>query len=242
MGIKPQHRPSTPRQAGHRTYVGVRERCLSVAVVSFYMDNIPRPLVAAQDAVVRRFLPESWSFLQIHAARRRSKAIDDLCEAVDQFLRSTEYETVLLLDIDCIPLNAGALEVLAADARPDQLVGCAQRANHIRDGKHLYAGPFCCGIDMRLYRAVGRPSFAATACGDVGEQLTYACEAAGKSIKLLWPVAVEKRRWKLTDNLYFGIGTNYQTLFWHLFESRFARNRSRFLRKCRSVLDSSSRP
>jgi hypothetical protein len=205
---------------------------LSIAVVSFYMDNIPQPLIAAQGAVVRRFLPEAWTFLQIHTALRHP-------EAIDQFLRSTDYQTVLLLDIDCIPLNAAALRALARDSRPDQLVGCAQRANHVRNGEHVYAGPFCCGIDMRLYVAVGRPSFVATARGDVGEQMTYACEAAGMRVKLFWPVAVEKRRWKLTRNLYFGIGTNYENLFWHLFEGRFARNRARFLRKCRDVLASS---
>lgn len=198
------------------------------------MPNLPQALVAHQERVVRRFLPKDWRFLQIMAGVSHGTSIDN-------FIRSTAYDLVVLLDIDCIPLNAQAFERLAADANENQLVGCVQRASHIDNGGHLYAGPFCCAIDRRLYAAIGKPSARSTERADVGEQLTYACEEAGKSVKFLWPTAVEEPRWMLTDDIGFGIGTTYADDFWHLFEARFPHNRARFISKCREVFETGRR-
>jgi hypothetical protein len=198
------------------------------------MGNIPQAMIDAQELVVRRLLPKDFSFFQIQTAL-------DHPTSVDVFIRATSYETILVLDIDCIPLSAAALGLMAAEARPDQLIGCAQRASHIDNGGHVYAGPFCCGVNRRLYVDVGAPSFAPTSRGDVGEELTFACEALGKGVKLWWPTAVEESRWKLTDQINFGIGTTYADRFWHLFEARSERNQARFVAKCFETLENSER-
>jgi hypothetical protein len=203
---------------------------MRTAVVSFYMGNIPQAMVDAQELVVRRLLPKDFAFFQIQTALSHPASVDN-------FIRATSYETTVVLDIDCIPVSAGALELLAAEARPDQLVGCAQRANHIDNGGHVYAGPFCCAVNRRLYMDLEAPSFAPTGRGDVGEELTYACEALGRGVKLWWPTAVEESRWKLTDQVCFGIGTTYEDRFWHLFEARGERNQARFVAKCIETLE-----
>jgi hypothetical protein len=202
---------------------------MKTAVVTFYMDNMPAKLVGAQAEVVSRFLPKGWDFHQINTACSHA-------ESVDKFLTATRYKRIVLLDLDCIPLHGNAFHLLAADVTSDQIVGCAQRANHIDNDGHLYAGPFCCAFDRDLFDAVGRPSFAATPRGDCGEELTYACEENGMKVKLWWPSHVEAPRWKLTDEISFGIGTEYEKGFWHLFESRFDHNRARFLAKCQETI------
>ena len=101
---------------------------------------------------------------------------------------------------------------------------------------HLYAGPFCCGVNKRLYTDLGMPSLCPNVLRDVGEELTSACELQGKSVKLWWPTSVEEPRWKLTDEVYFGIGTAYEGQFWHLFDSRHEANRGRFIAKCQEIL------
>jgi hypothetical protein len=207
---------------------------MKTVVVSFYMDTMPVEMVRAQAEVISRFLPLDWAFHQINTAYSHA-------ESVDNFLAATRYKTVVLLDIDCIPLHRAAFGLLADDVSSTQIVGCAQRANHIPNDGHLYAGPFCCAFDRDLFEAVGRPSFAATPRGDCGEELTYACEEHGKVVRLWWPSAVETPRWKLTDEISFGIGTEYEGRFWHLFESRFDHNRDRFLAKCHETIEADIR-
>jgi hypothetical protein len=202
---------------------------MKTAVVSFYMLNMPDEIVRAQEQVVRRFLPEGFQFFQILTGVGHGASIDS-------FLRSTAYDVIIFLDIDCIPLTLGSFSLLADEATPDQLVGGAHRANHIDNGGHLYAGPFFCGVNRALYNDLGAPSARSVRGRDVAEEFTYACEAQGKSVKLWWPTSVETPRWKLTDDIGFGIGTTYENQFWHLFESRTDTNRARFIAKCAEIL------
>ena len=207
---------------------------MKTVVVSFYMDNMPTEMVRAQAGVISRFLPPDWAFHQINTAYSHA-------ESVDNFIAATRYSRLILLDIDCIPLHRAAFELLVDEVSSTRIVGCAQRANHIQNGGHLYAGPFCCAFERNLFEAVGRPSFAATPRADCGEELTYACEELGKAVKLWWPSAVEVPRWKLTDEVSFGVGTEYEGAFWHLFESRFDYNRARFLAKCQETIEADDR-
>src|SRR6185437_10375537 len=111
------------------------------------------------------------------------------------------------------------------------------RANHIKNDAHLYVGPFCMAFDNRHYLELGSPTFYETARGDVGEEVTYRWREREKPVYFLWPTKVEHPLWELTEEHKFGLGTNYENLFYHEFCAR--NTTGNFLGKCDQVLSGS---
>jgi hypothetical protein len=202
---------------------------LTVEVVSFYMDNIAAEVVAWQRAVLDARRPQAFAFEQI--LTRRSHG-----EAIDEYVAGSAYDVIVIIDIDCVPLRPDALSHLVSHAARGELIGCVQRANHIQNGAHLYVAPFCMAFSKSLFEEIGRPSFRPTDRGDVGEELTYACTAAGRKTRMLWPSFVESARWDLTEGRRFGPNTEYAGLFFHAFEIRSPANQERFVARCRAIL------
>lgn len=166
---------------------------------------------------------------------------------VRELLYKQDFKTILVLDIDCIPLSKQALEYTFNQAEKDILVGNIQRANHLENNQHLYVGPSAMCFTKALYEATEEPSFAFTHKGDVGEEITYKAEEHKKEIEYYIPSGYEKLPvdgipWKLTDELPdFGIGTTYvnkhnQEMFYHLFQSIFNSHNQLFYDKCAEVL------
>jgi Glycosyl transferase family 2 len=201
----------------------------SVTAVSFYMNNIAPAVVSSQWAVLQTLAPSGFAFEQILTSLSHGAAINE-------FLASARQDLIVLLDIDCVPLTARALPTLVARAAAGALAGCVQRANHIQNGAHLYVGPFCMAFRRRLWEDLGRPSFEPTARGDVGEEFTYRCEAAGRSVDMLWPSFMAAAHWDLTDGRQFGPNTEYDGLFLHAFGIRDPANQLGFLQRCRSIV------
>lgn len=194
-------------------------------VVSFYMPNISRSVVAAQRRLLKRFTPPDVAILQIRTTRKHEHAIN-------HFMDTTPYRAVFILDIDCVPIRPGAIESVFARAERGHLVGAVQRADHIRNHDHLYAGPFCVALSQQTYASLGRPRFDSTARGDVGEELTYAAERAGVPVDLLWPTHSDDHIWHLVEGKTFGHGTTYEDSFWHAFQIRFTSHQRRFVHRC----------
>ncbi|MET0604825.1 MAG: hypothetical protein ABWZ80_00065, partial [Beijerinckiaceae bacterium] len=117
-------------------------------IVSFYMANISRAVVAAQRRVLKRFAPPDVAIAQV---------LTDVDHGVsiDRFARTTPYRAFVVLDIDCIPVREGAIEDLFGRAERGAVVGAAQRADHIANNDHIYAGPFCVGVTMETYAKLG---------------------------------------------------------------------------------------
>lgn len=183
---------------------------MRVTVFSVYQGNIPPEVVSGQHEVVRRFLPAECDFHQYLSGHH---AI-----GINEFLARHYHDVYVLLDIDCIPLDRQVLPWMIDTARSGALVGCAQRANHLNNGGHIYAGPCGLAFSLDLYDLIGRPSFCANDRGDVGEELTYRCEERGLPVRLLWPTHVAVRKWDLRGGLYFGHGTTYGGALFHAFE------------------------
>jgi hypothetical protein len=170
---------------------------------------------------------------QVLTHRSHGAALDEIMEGAGA---GGGAELVLILDIDCVPLTAAAILALAAQAQAGALAGCVQRANHIDNGAHLYVGAFCLALSRALWERLGRPSFEPTGRGDVGEELTYACEAAGAPVAMLWPSRVEEPRWDLTEGRQFGVNTEYGGAFLHTFNIRSPEYQQRFVARCRAIL------
>jgi len=198
-------------------------------VVSVFMNNISADVVRHQRAVLRKFVPSNFAVVQSLTGLSHAAALDD-------FMRSTQADLVLFLDIDCVPLTPDSVPTLAAHAAQGKLAGCVQRANHINNDAHLYVGPFCMAISRQLWGILGRPSFEPTARGDVGEEFTYRSQELGVSTHMLWPSAYEAALWDLTEGRKFGLNTVYEESFLHTFNVREPESQRKFIDRCRSIV------
>jgi hypothetical protein len=198
------------------------------AVVSFYMSNISAEVVTSQAEIIDRFLPEGVDVIQLHTGFGHA-------DSIDLFLNFCDYDIIILLDIDCVPISMAAIPTLLERAKAGFLVGAAQRAHHISNGQHIYVGPFLMGLTMATYRKLGMPRFSATARGDVGEELTYRAETDRLAIQFLWPTRCDVPTWHLKDDIYFGRNTIYENSFLHGFEISKPKQQADFLATIRRV-------
>jgi predicted O-methyltransferase YrrM len=199
-----------------------------LAVVTVYQDNIPTEVVDRQAEVIGRFLPDGCEF-EPRRAYQHAQGLDD-------YFRTLRYDAYLVLDIDCIPLAPWVMPWLLGTALAGVVVGAAQRANHLCNDGHLYAGPCAVAFSRATFERLGRPSFRDTSRGDVGEELTYSCEQAGVPVSLLWPTSVALPKWTLRPGIEFGLGTTFGGALYHAFEISKGQTVNMFLDKCREVL------
>jgi predicted O-methyltransferase YrrM len=198
------------------------------AVVTVYQDNIHGDVVARHAEVVRRLLPAQCEYLP--------RRVGHHALGLDDFFRDLWHDAYLVLDVDCVPLYPWVIPWLLEYARAGVLVGAVQRANHLDNGGHLYAGPCAVAFSRDTFERAGRVSFCATERGDVGEELTYACENLGVPVNLLWPTHVEAPRWNLRSGVSFGLGTTFGGVLYHAFEVRKGETVPAFLKKASEVL------
>lgn len=202
---------------------------MKATVYSIYMDNVGQPVVDAQRRVVEKFLPADWEFVQYRWSGMYSHpAAMTVCVA------ENKWPLTMFLDIDCIPLSELAFDIIGKRAELGMLVGAVQRANHIRNDCHLYAGPFCVAFANDWYERLGSPTFYETERGDVGEELTYRWRERSKPVYLLWPSSVRNPLWDLDHGRTFGLGTTYEDLFYHEFCAR--NTTGGFTRKCDEIM------
>lgn len=202
----------------------------TIAVVSFYMQNVGKDVVAAQRQAIKRFLPAGVDLVQLKTGFGHGRT-------VDLFVALSRYDLIVLLDIDCIPIAATALPDLIAKAKAGALAGAAQRANHIDNADHIYVGPFLMAFSRATHARLGRPSFRETKRGDVGEELTYRAEAANVPIHFLWPTSCDEAKWHLKDDISFGRNTVYDRAFLHAFQIRLPDQQTAFVERVQRVLD-----
>jgi predicted O-methyltransferase YrrM len=201
-------------------------------VVTIYCDNVPLEVVARQAEVIHRFLPPGCEFVQLRASHHAL--------GLDDYFRVLHHDAYVILDIDCIPLTPWAIVWMLENAHAGIIVGAAQRANHLENDGHLYAGPCALAFSRETFERLGCPSFKETPRADVAEELTHACEEAGIPVSLLWPTHVTTPKWTLQAGIQFGLGTTFGGAFYHAFEIRHGQTVKMFLQKCDEVLAGSS--
>jgi hypothetical protein len=168
--------------------------------------------------------------------------LNDICKKV------TDTDYIILFDIDCIPTNKKWINHLLDDLlEPNSLVGAAQTANHLRDGKNLYISPFFFAISTSYLKALNYPDMRMTEqikksnafpdAVDAGQHLSEEVSKNGGKLKFWWPTHIEEEKWDLFHPQHprFGLGTTYNDCIYHAFYSR--NNLSdRFLDKCKAIL------
>jgi hypothetical protein len=179
--------------------------------MTMYWNNIDPAIVRAQADVFRH--------LGYEIDQRERTGLDH-GRFLDGCLREVgPDESVLFVDIDCIPLNADVIERAFTAAEAGGLLGCAQASAHV-DPDRIYTGPMFVAISRRTWDAIGQPSFCGTPAGDIGQLVHDAAVEAGVAVEYLEPCATGIPQWSLAGRTVFGVGTFYRGGVFHLFQSR----------------------
>lgn len=232
-------------------------------IVSFYMKNISPKTVGLQKSVVEKYNPSKVPHYVYIVDVPHPVAMDVFWAMNNrpmELLKELpvperyDHDVILFLDIDCIPLSAGAIDLYIQQAVEGKLVGNAQRTNHLQNDQHVFAAPSALAISGETYDKIGRPPALETNRSDVAEEWTWAAEDKGVPVEIYLPLRYdaapqryewEKDQppyWALKDGMpVYGMGTTYGTsdgveLFYHNFQIRMPGQQERFWAKCESIL------
>ena len=232
---------------------------MKACIASYFMPNIDQKTVELQKKVVEKFNPLKLQHLVIKGEIPHGMFMDYVWSLNGQSVstlkieKQLDFDVVLFLDIDCLPVSANAIELYLTTALEGKLIGNAQRSGHIQNNNHLFAAPSALALSSASFDKIGRPSAMETSRGDVAEEYTYAAEANKIAVDFVPPVRYDRdvyrydweqdRRpyWTLENELpNYGLGTTYgndNDLFWHNFQIRVEGQQEQFWKKCEELLN-----
>lgn len=220
------------------------------AIFTYYNFQVDPELVKYQYQVINKFNTlEDCTFepLQYNASEYEISPDKVMDYAIPHLFYEKNYDIILVLDVDCIPLSTESLEYTFKRASEGALIGNVQRSCHIKNDEHLYVAPSCMGISKDTYEKYNDLKFAITDRGDIAEEYTYLAEEKNIDVEMFMPSSFERRPrhgtiWNLGENKEeYGIGTVFskddgEEMFFHLFESRLSIWNSIFYDKCENIL------
>ncbi len=119
-------------------------------IISLYWNNVDPRIVRAQADLFRHL----GLAIEQHSRNRLNHGV-----FLDEIMRNLEQDiSLLIVDIDCVPLNREIVERAFAFAEAGGIIGCAQVATHI-DPMKIYAAPMFSAISQKTWEELGRPSF-----------------------------------------------------------------------------------
>jgi len=235
------------RQSGSYDRMNTTKRC----IFSYNNFQVENKIALLQSKVIKKLNKNSnckYEYLFYNAPEAEVYPDQVLNYAFAKLFYENNYDTILLLDIDCIPLSTKAIEYTFERAEQGVLIGNIQRSNHIENNKHVYVAPSAMCITKNMFESMNRPSFNYTNKGDVGEELTYIAEKVDMPIEYYMPSSYQclpherDKPWPLADGMpEYGIGTTFvnkfnEPMFYHLFQSRFNKFSDLFFVKCAEIL------
>lgn len=229
---------------------------MKAGIFSFYMRNIPKEAVEAQRAVVNKYNKSGYPFFQILSEMRHGFSMDgawhlngvDVNPAfVGRIPRQHDFDVMVFLDIDAVPLNDRSIDLYVEQAYNGALVGNIQRTNHIQNGQHTFVAPSVMAISTSTFLTIGKPSAIETSRSDVAEEYTWLAEKRGIKVTKYMPLrfdagpAEAPNGWALADGMpRYGLGTTFGDekgeTFWHNFQVRLPGQPERFMKKCDQLL------
>jgi len=213
--------------------------------------QIERDVLISNQAVVEKFKAKdcTYEFLNYNAPDGQIVPDQVIDFALEVLFFERQYDTVLIIDVDCVPLNKHALEYTFAQAEARTLIGNVQRSNHIENNMHVYVAPSCMCLTRDMFSDLDFPSFAPTNRGDIGEEVSYIAERRkDMNMELFLPSKYEAlpysedKPWDLNLELpKYGIGTTFvnsknEEMFYHLFQCRVGVFNHYFYDKCKTLL------
>lgn len=182
-----------------------------IKIYSLYWNNVDQRLVDSQKQV--------FNALGMDINQQNLHGMDHGVWMKDILTAADDNDIIIIVDIDCIPLNSLAIDRAIESAQQGNIFGCAQSANHINPD-YVYAGPMFMALTGKTWRSIGQPSLVADTEFDVGGRLSFVAQQAGRSLDVVYPSDVAVPKWLLGERYIFGPFTIYENSFLHLFESR----------------------
>ena len=238
---------------------------INACIISVSMPNINRKTVEMQREAVAKFNKPKYPHYQFMVGMdvRHGVFIDYFWGmngvkagvlAKENIEQKMDHDVVIILDIDCIPVSDNAFEYYAQEALKGNLIGNAQRTNHLQNNQHVFAAPSASAISRSTFIKIGAPSALETDRSDVLEEYTWAAEQHNVNVIKIMPTRFdappqrydwEKNQppyWDLADGMpKYGMGTTYGDsergeMFWHNFQIRMPGQEERFWNKCEEEL------
>jgi hypothetical protein len=197
---------------------------IKAGIFSFFMKNIPVEARNAQKAVVDKFNKSKHAFFQIETTQPHGLSMDACwhlngCQVRKEFRQMKQqfnFDVVMFLDIDAIPLNEEAIDSYVEQAYNGTLVGNIQRSNHLNNGQHVFVAPSAMAISIEQFWTINKPSAVETGRSDVAEEYTWLAQKAGVPVRFYMPLrydaapAEAKDGWGLADGMpRYGLGTTF---------------------------------
>jgi hypothetical protein len=181
-------------------------------IVSLYWNNVSERIVAAQRDT---FMALGFKIEQYNLDGLRHSTF-----ITEQLSRSTPETVLLVVDIDCIPINREAVTKALEVANSGGLYGAAQCSNHLQDTNHVFVAPCFMAIKTSTWDYLGLPSFEPDALNDVGQRLTRCSESSRLKTVKLRPEFCLIPKYRMGEDFPYGIGTFFESGIFHLYESR----------------------
>lgn len=236
---------------------------INACIASYFMPNIDQRTVELQKKVVEKLNVSKYPFFQFQGEIRHPTFIDyfwALNGLPPEYMKDAgiakqmDFDVILFLDIDCIPLSESAIDFYIQKASEGIIIGNAQRSNHLENNKHVFAAPSACGLSRETYEKIKRPSAVENNRSDVSEEWTWAAEDHNVPVQIVMPTKFDKAPhkydweknkdpfWELGEGMpVYGIGTTFGTedlgdLFWHSFQIFQPGHQERMWERCESIL------
>lgn len=239
---------------------------MRACIASYYMGNIEEKTVKLQNEVVKKYNKSNIPHYCMKGQMRHGHFIDFFWKmngvntrgmdevAVPDNLK-IDYDVVVFIDIDAIPLHEEAIDYLIDKSEQGIIIGNIQRSGHIDNGNHLFVAPSAMAISRETFRKIGAPSAVETARSDVMEEYTWEAEKVGGiALEYFLPTRFDKPPhryqwekdqrpfWTLEHGLpNYGIGTTYGCdgygdFFYHNFQIREGQHTELFWNHCETEL------
>lgn len=155
------------------------------------------------------------------------------------------------IDNDCLLLRKEVPQEIYEKIKDKKTIfGGCQNSNHIHvNPTHPFVQPSSFCISTKLYQELGNPHLADfIKRSDTCEEVTWLCQERGYNICMVYPshyneltdeeiaTSGNPKKWRLTETLYYGLGTTYGDVFFHAGMQSLPRSKDVFIAKCKEVL------
>lgn len=165
---------------------------------------------------------------------------------LDFQMKNTKTEFVGFFDSDCVPITKeGFEESLKKVEKTGTFIGIAQASNHIKGHQnHIFAAPGFFVMSKDIYDTMNQPRLAGTQRSDAAQEATHVADEMGIKYDIIYPTHYEEgpaemrgKPWNLGEYGYFGIGTVYGNVAYHLYQGRMRRHIDLFEKRCNEIVD-----
>jgi len=221
-------------------------------IATIFMSNIDQRMVVAQRKIVEKYNVSKIPHYSVLTDGQPGPTMEKLVGMLEE----KGHDGIMFLDVDCVPLSDVALDYFFEQANQGKIIGDAQRSNHIENNQHVFCAPHNLTFRVDVYNKLGKPTFAPTQRGDVGEELTFVAEENNINVEIVMPTRFDAPPirmawepndlppyWDLADGMpKYGIGTTFGNeefgeMFWHMYQSFHPGQTERFLKKCEELLN-----